>query len=116
MSLIFPDQEIMVISAKVFEKFQKLLHMKNYIYIGKENKFVPGTFNRKWKNPYTVKKYVRTKCLQMFERYINEEVELLNQYDELSGKILVYWCDPEPCHGHVLAKLWYDKMLQNIEL
>ena len=27
---------------------------------------------------------------------------------ELTGKILGCWCNPEPCHGHVLVKLYKE--------
>ena len=77
----------------------------NHVYIGRRNIYVNGTFDSKWKNPFSVKKYGRDECIRKYEQYIMNNPKLLNDLDELKGKILGCWCYPEPCHGNVLINL-----------
>lgn len=77
----------------------------NHIYIGRNNVYVNGTFNSKWRNRFSVKKYGRDGCLKEYEKFIRENKELLGQIDELDGKVLGCWCKPLPCHGDILLKI-----------
>lgn len=78
------------------------LEEPNHIYIGRHMVYIQGTYNSKWRNPYPVKKYGREKCLEMYENYFNST--LIHDISELDGKVLGCWCDPEPCHGHILLR------------
>lgn len=68
----------------------------------------------KWGNPfshvrgkYTRAQYVvatRQKAIECYEAWLLQQPELLAQLVELEGKVLGCWCDPLPCHGHVLVR------------
>jgi hypothetical protein len=66
----------------------------DYVYIGR-----PG----KWGNPYQMKVYGREKCIEFFANSLSPELTAATP--ELRGKILVCYCNPEACHGDVLARL-----------
>ena len=65
--------------------------------------YIKGLPESKWHNPYMVKP--NEKAVELFEKYILTRQDLLNNLQELDGKILVCWCKPLPCHGDVLIKL-----------
>jgi hypothetical protein len=67
--------------------------------------YVPGAKKSKWANPFSVKKYGLDKCLELYENYLINNVELMNSLNELEGKILGCWCAPNRCHGDILIKL-----------
>jgi hypothetical protein len=82
------------------------------VYIGRPSK---------WGNPFTHMRKVAAKNQDLtlvanreeaVERYRNwlfdehgKSHNLLDDLHELKGKRLGCWCDPEVCHGHVLAEL-----------
>ena len=81
-----------------------------HVYIGRSNPHVHGAVQSKWHNPFGLQKYGRQGCLQRYEEYILGNAELLNDLPELKGKILGCWCAPEPCHGHILARLVAERV------
>jgi len=82
----------------------------NTLYIGRNmNFYVEGTYKSKWANPFSVTKYGRDKCLEMYEDYIRNTDELYNNLNELKNKELGCWCKPEKCHGDILIKLLNEK-------
>lgn len=100
-----------------FKDLQHWLTNPNHVYIGRNmTYYVPGAVGSKWRNPFSVKKYGRDECLRRYKEYILTDTKthengktLLQSLDELKGKTLGCWCHPEPCHGHVLAKLIDEK-------
>lgn len=85
--------------------FQEWSARPNSVYIGRNMTFfVSGTVGSKWRNPFSVKKYGRDKCLEMYEEYIRTS-KLMNDLGELKGKELGCWCHPKSCHGDILVKL-----------
>lgn len=87
----------------------KVVHCKKEkydVYIGRPSK---------WGNPYshkegTIAKYktnTRREAIDSFRAYImhGKGKHLLNDLDELEGKICGCWCHPKPCHGHVLQEI-----------
>lgn len=87
----------------------KVVHCKKEkynVYIGRPSK---------WGNPFTHKpstiapfiKESREKSIEAFREWITtgEGKHLLNDLDELKGKILGCWCKPEKCHGDILLEL-----------
>jgi hypothetical protein len=81
----------------------------NHIYIGRNmNFYVPGTFQSKWHNPYKSTKH--DNCIELYEKYIFDS-GLINDIEELDGKVLGCWCKPDNCHGDILLKLLNDKKL-----
>ena len=51
----------------------------------------------------------REKVIQKYAEYMKHKIdkhpEFARAVRDLHGKTLGCWCAPEPCHGHVLAKL-----------
>ena len=78
-----------------------------HLYIGRPSDGANGVEVSKWRNPYTVNKYGRERCLALYEQHIRDN--LMNDLAELEGKVLGCWCKPEPCHGDVLIKLFKEK-------
>jgi hypothetical protein len=75
------------------------------VYIGRCMQYVEGANGSKWKNPFSVEKYGRDKCLSMYEEYIRNDPVLFGSLSELKNKELGCWCKPEACHGDILIKL-----------
>jgi hypothetical protein len=77
----------------------------NYRYIGRTKR---GEAPNKWGNPFMLRKdashFERLTCLLNYAAWL-EHQELFFDVNELRGKVLVCWCAPELCHGHLLAKL-----------
>ena len=92
-----------------FQNLKEWLKTPNHLYIGRRNIYIEGAEGSKWANPFSVKKFGRDKCIEMYEEYIRNTPDLWNFLDELKEKILGCWCDPNPCHGHVLMKLLKEK-------
>lgn len=84
------------------------------IYIGRGSK---------WGNPFshrdgTKAKYVmgsREEAIEAYREYITtgEGKHLLNDLDELKGKVLGCYCKPKSCHGDILQSLMIKKLLNN---
>lgn len=66
-----------------------------------------------WGNPFSTKesKYpvltVETveEAIEKYEQYILNDPNLVSRIRELTGKDLVCFCKPKPCHGDVLLRL-----------
>lgn len=67
-----------------------------------------------WGNPFshksgTAAKFLvgsREESIAAFERYLLGNPALMTLVKTfLRGKVLGCWCDPQPCHGHVLARV-----------
>lgn len=71
--------------------------------------YVSSAKASKWKNPYSVKKYGREKCLELYKQYIQSNKELLDQLEDLKGKELGCWCYPDKCHGDILIELLKER-------
>lgn len=88
-----------------YENLKDWLKDPNHVYIGRKNRFVEGTYNSKWANPFSVKRFGREKCIELYKKYLLENISLLADLPELEGKTLGCWCHPEKCHGDVLIDL-----------
>lgn len=70
---------------------------QNAIYVGRPSK---------WGNPFVVTQHgARDQVVEMYEIWIKDQPQLLQSLHELTGKDLVCWCAPHPCHAEVLLKL-----------
>ena len=80
-------------------------------YIGRAMRFVPGAETAsRWANPFSVERYGRARCLELFEaRVRGNHGGLWDALEELRGKELGCWCAPERCHGDVLRALLSEK-------
>lgn len=88
-----------------YNNFEEWQNDKNHLYIGRGmNFYIKGAFASKWKNPFNLKKYSIDESLQLYEQHIRN-CNLINQINELDGKVLGCWCKPNKCHGDVLIKL-----------
>ena len=50
------------------------------------NFYVKGTYKSKWFNPFSVKKYGREQCLELYENHLRNTPELYDCLEELKGK------------------------------
>lgn len=68
------------------------------VYIGRPSK---------WGNPFSIgKNGTREEVIAKYSEWIHGEPELIEQARrELTGKTLVCFCSPAPCHGDVLQEL-----------
>ena len=98
------------LNEKGYTDFQEWIKDPDHIYIGRDMSFyVKGAKGSKWANPFSVKKYGRDKCLELYEIHIKNAPALLNSIEELRGKELGCWCHPEKCHGDILIKILNEK-------
>ena len=63
----------------------------------------------KWFNPFSVKKYGRDQCLELYENHLRNTPGLYDCLEELKGKELGCWCKPNSCHGDIIIKLLHEK-------
>lgn len=74
-----------------------------HVYIGRPVKYVEGTHNGPWGNPFSVERYGRAACIAEYEAHLRRTPALLAKLPQLRGCVLGCWCKPETCHGDVLA-------------
>jgi len=99
------------LNKRNIKDFQTWNNLKHTLYIGRNmSVYVKGTNESIWKNPFSVKKYGRDKCLELYETYIKNNKELYDKLNELENKELGCWCKPEQCHGDILIKLLNEKI------
>lgn len=54
-------------------------------------------------NPYKARQESeRPLAIQNYEKWLKKQDHLLERLDELRDGDLACWCDPKPCHAHVL--------------
>lgn len=92
------------------------------IYIGREHagRGRGPSFKRSpWANPWSVCEHGRESAVALFARWVAGDPEVAAMLPpgnwhrptadeirrELRGRVLACWCDPQPCHGHVLAAI-----------
>ncbi len=60
----------------------------------------------KWGNPFRIGPHgTRAEVIEKYRQWLPTQPHLMMALHELKGKVLGCWCDPFPCHGHVLADL-----------
>lgn len=79
---------------------------EDVVYIGRANARY-GLPASKWGNPFRIGgDGDREEVIGKYVDWLTRHPELLMVLqEELKGKRLACWCVPQPCHGHVLAKL-----------
>ena len=74
----------------------------DFVYIGRANRF-KQIKRLRWANRFYVKsERERFKSIGQYIREKLLEPDFRNEVQDLIDKILVCWCAPLPCHGHVL--------------
>lgn len=67
------------------------------IYIGRGSK---------WGNPYVIgQDGTREEVIRLYACYLLARPDLLDDLDELRGKVLGCFCKPQACHGDILVDL-----------
>lgn len=70
---------------------------RDAIYVGR-----PSIFG----NPFIIGKHgTRSEVIEKYRLYLLSKKHLLEQLTILTGKDLVCWCAPQPCHADILLKL-----------
>ena len=96
------------LKSRGYANFLEWSYEPNHLYIGRDMQhYVKGVVGSKWQNPFTVKKYGLTKCLELYEKKIR--LELMDEIKELKGMELGCWCKPLPCHADVLIKIFKEE-------
>ncbi len=88
-----------------YEDLEQWLKQEDHVYIGRAVRYVSGARQSKWANPFSKSKYGRDGCIDHYADYIQTRPDLLDQLEELRGKVLGCWCKPDRCHGDVLMEL-----------
>ncbi len=100
----FKESKETIVRSKRKNQLKELERCKS-IY-GEENAI---TIDRttKWGSPFAIgKDGSREEVMEKYREYLRKRPDLLRAIPgELSGKVLVCWCWPEPCHGDILAYL-----------
>ena len=79
------------------------------LYVGRNMEcYVKGTKMSIWHNPFR-----GPEACHKFEAHIRTTPQLWDRLEELEGKELGCWCDPKPCHAHILVKLLTEKQSQS---
>lgn len=88
----------------------KVINLRNatedYLYIGRGSPLFKQSI---WANPYKLDEHGREGCIELYEKHLKGNVELLSKLPELTDKTLGCWCKPEACHGDVLSKYAHKK-------
>ena len=83
----------------------RIVHCKREsydVYIGRPSK---------WGNPFEIgKDGTREEVIEKYESYIMNTPNLINDLQELIGKILGCWCKPKACHGDILQRMVEDEL------
>ena len=79
-------------------------NIRTYVSSGYETVFIGRP--SKWGNPYTVKEFGREAAIAKFEEHLINST-LIDQIDELRYKVILCFCVPLMCHGHILLKYLY---------
>jgi hypothetical protein len=66
-----------------------------------------------WGNPFShlreskalFKVNSREEAIEKYTEWLLEQPHLLRKIATLKNKVLGCWCDPLPCHGHILTEL-----------
>lgn len=85
------------------------------VYIGRGSKWgCPFTIIKD--RPTLAKEIVDSKeeALSKYKEYVLATPELIDNLDELEGKVLGCYCKPEKCHGDVLIELITQKKLKKL--
>jgi hypothetical protein len=90
-----------------YSDFREWIKDPNNVYIGRKVQYIDGTYNSIFRNPYSAKKYGRNQCIELYKKYITNDVELMEKIKTiLKGKTLGCWCKPLVCHGDVIIELF----------
>ncbi|HRR48611.1 MAG TPA: DUF4326 domain-containing protein [Bacteroidales bacterium] len=85
----------------------KVVHCKKErydVFIGRPSK---------WGNPFIIgKDGNRAECIRKYRSWLMSQPSLLEDLQELEGKVLGCYCKPKACHGDVLVEL-LEKRIDN---
>jgi hypothetical protein len=71
------------------------------VYIGRPSK---------WGNPFSIgPDGTRKEVIEKYRQFILEHPQLIEDIDELDGKVLGCWCSPRKCHGDVIVEILQQK-------
>lgn len=81
------------------------------VYIGRPSKY-GNPFSHKEKTTAKYKVSSRAEAVEKYREWIleGEGMYLLNNIEELRGKVLGCWCKPKKCHGDVLIEILKNKV------
>lgn len=90
-----------------YRDLEHWLEDSKHIYIGRSCPYVKGAKKSVYANIFSVKKYGRDKCLELYEIYARKN--LMKEILKLRDKDLGCWCKGEKygekCHGEIIIKI-----------
>jgi len=94
-------------SPRILNKNRDEIPSSGAVYIGR-----PSI----WGNPFVIgKDGTRREVIEKYRKYVMANKQLSDKIKhDLSGKDLVCWCSPKPCHGDVLLELANSKNLESL--
>jgi len=80
----------------------------NFLYVGREyGGFKESIFH----NPYVISGQLnRQDVLDKYELHIKNRADLYARLPLIKNKILGCWCSPQPCHAHILIRLYQEHL------
>lgn len=86
-----------------------VVNIRDYDHLTHPGSYVVIDRTTKWGNPFLLSNLRadgnRVDVINQYRDWIQTQPALLAALPELRGKVLVCWCAPLPCHGHVLKEL-----------
>lgn len=106
-----------------YKNFREWLEDPNNVYVGRHGRVFIGKKPKQvvfpykgsvWRNPFPVgttkKKFSLNKSLELYEKYLRNELLKTHDIEELRNKNLGCWCDPNnKCHVDILLKVLKEK-------
>lgn len=87
-----------------------------FVYIGRNNPTykLPGSI---WANPFKLgPRDLPGATLDNYRKHIKEAIDTgAANIEKLRGKILVCWCAPQPCHGHILLDMLGEEVPKPVQ-
>ena len=99
-----------------YENLEEWMKDPNHLYVGRRGRIFitdPETKERhifhykdsKWANPFKIdKEHTAEEVVGKYKEYLVES-GLINEIQELKGKVLGCFCKSAPCHAHLLTEL-----------
>lgn len=94
--------------CKVLNKYKATeAELENSVYVGRPSIFGNPFTHLKGKTAAKYKVSTREEAIESYREWVEngEGHYIIEHLHELKGKNLVCWCDPLPCHAHILMEL-----------
>ena len=95
-----------IVNLRYVEDIEKWIQegAGNNVYVARKTRHHSRS---NWCNPFRLKDYGfnQEKVLDLFEKYLVQNEELIQHLPNLKGKVLGCWCAPSRCHAEILHRM-----------